>query len=274
MILNVREKKRQQEKKKAQKEAAEALLFPTAHPERQSTLDSHGGRKSAAWLISFTDVIALMLTFFVLLFAMSEPEREKWTSITTALQTEIGKFYGAQQGKGEQTGLNIDRLTARNALDLQYLQGILQGIITTDDALGAAWVIRTDETLVMSLPSDFLFDSGSADLGPNGRHAIERLVTTLSSIKNAVEIHGHTDPNPLNGSGRFRSNWQLSLARAASVAAFLYEEGYDKTIPIQGLADSRLAYLTAVSDQNELFRLNRRVDIVIHQRERHRRQSF
>ena len=74
------------------------------------------------WLISFTDVIALMLTFFVLLYAMSNPEPEKWDKKIGTTHHNKAQFSGAKNQAGSDEGINLNRLSFAEAENLKYLE--------------------------------------------------------------------------------------------------------------------------------------------------------
>jgi chemotaxis protein MotB len=75
---------------------------------------------SSAWLVSFTDVMALMLTFFVLLFAMSHPKEEEWDEFTDTVQENFNRFNGQVLNRGQQDAINIEKVNWSKALDLNY----------------------------------------------------------------------------------------------------------------------------------------------------------
>jgi len=219
-------------------------------------------QESTIWLISFTDVMALMLTFFVLLFAMSHPREDEWDQFTDKVQESFNKFYGQTLNRGQQDAVNIEKINLSRALDLNYLRAILEDLIEKDSTLKMVKLINQKEGLIISLPQEMLFETGQADVKGEANRALFTLANTLSRIKNRVEVVGHTDPRPIT-SGRYDSNWHLSLARAANVAAVLENVGYDKPIIIRGQAAGRYLDLPNTIGEVERLDLSRRVDIII-----------
>ncbi len=211
-----------------------------------------------AWMLTFTDLVSLMLTFFVLLFSMSHLEIEKWRAVSDSLARSLD--VAPRGSPAAEPGTYAIAMTSpRRALNLDYLSSILKKSIA-GDALGKRVRIRRDaERLLIGLPADLAFAVGEAELSDSARQVIGALASVLRSINNRVATEGHADPSPMRGT-RFASNWQLSLMRAESVAAALGATDVDRDIIARGFGDSRYAELSADGIEDGLAR---RVDIVI-----------
>lgn len=225
--------------------------------------DIHGADEgSFMWLISFTDVMALMLTFFVLLFSMTEPEQQSWADMKGALQQEFNKFYGALNERGPLDDLSIDKIDFDKALDIYYLETLFKALARESKFLAEIEFNTQQGALIISLPQDLLFKPGQADIEEKGARALYALGGILARIRNKVEVTGHTDPTPVSGTG-YSSNWALSLARAANVAGILESVGYDRNVIIRGHSKGRYEDLVSLRDNERRMALSRRVDIVI-----------
>jgi chemotaxis protein MotB len=237
----------------------EKISAPRYHSRRSG--DQNTG-SSSMWLVSFTDVIALMLTFFVLLFAMSNPKQEEWKEFTKQLQENFNRFQGAAENRGAEDAVNINKINFSKALDLNYLRVLIENLISKEPSLGQARLIDHGDSLIISLPQDLLFGAGEVEVKPGANKALYSLAETLRRIKNRIEIVGHADPRPIAG-GAFPSNWELSLSRASSVAAVLQNVGYSDTITVRGQASGRFYDIPKSVSANERLDLSRRVDVVI-----------
>ena len=215
------------------------------------------------WLITFTDVMALMLTFFVLLYSMSAPEEEKWEDVTSALNHGFSKFKSPEWYEGPQDTITIEKLDFEKALDLNYLKALVTKMVEKSSALDGVVLIPQKDRLIMSLPSDLLFEVGEAEPTVQGKKALFALGGPLSRIKNRIEVIGHADPRPLPEGGTFDSNWDLSLSRAVHVSAVLANVGYARSITVRGLSSARYDELPDNLPEDERLDLARRVDIVI-----------
>jgi len=228
---------------------------------------------SSTWLISFTDVMALMLTFFVLLFAMSNPKKEDWEQLTKNIYESFNQFQGKVENRGPEDAINIEKINFSQALDLDYLKAIIRKLIDQSPALQVVQVIDNSDSLIISLPQNILFDSGSAELKPDANRALFALASTLRRIQNRIEIVGHTDPRPISG-GAYSSNWELSLARASSVGAALQNVGYNKPLIVRGQASGRFDDMPDTVPVKERLDLSRRVDIVVMEDDGRKKKLF
>lgn len=214
------------------------------------------------WLVTFGDMISLVLTFFVMLFAMSQLDLNKWK----LLASELGKETHPQTKRLDSFARAKPEFPGKymgHAVDLDYLALLLQRQIDTNPAYHNVFVEAHDDKLILVLPADAFFASGQARLDPRGVAAISEIAQSFSYIRNQVRVEGNTDPAPTTGTP-FTSNWELSIARAAAVAAVLKTAGYSKPLEIMGRADAGAATIDQNLDKNTRFRLARRVDIVIY----------
>lgn len=225
--------------------------------------DQGASNGNSMWLVSFTDVMALMLTFFVLLFAMSNPKQEDWQDFTQNVQENFNKFHGQVENRGAEDAVNIEKINLSQALNLNYLRAIVANLIEKESSLGGAILIDNNDSLIIALPQDILFDSGQAAVKSEANKALFTIATALGRIKNRIEVVGHTDPRPIAGGGEFPSNWELSLARAANVAGVLENVGYTKPIAIRGQASGRFDDIPKTVPGDTRLDLSRRVDIVV-----------
>ena len=161
-----------------------------------------------AWLLTFTDLSALMLTFFVLLFSMSSIDDRQWQNLIDALSSR-------------QTGLQEVTLalpTSDQALD-EVGEGehhlaqaaVLKEQIAANEALTGARVRQDADRLVVSMPGDLLFASGAVAMGATGKQAVFALAGVLRNLRNVIEVAGHADPNQPGRS--YPSNWELRTDR-------------------------------------------------------------
>lgn len=227
--------------------------------------DVGGESKTVVWMITFTDVMGLLLTFFVMMFAMAEPTPQKWEEVSSSLNDQFSRIYGATFTRGPVEDINLGKIDYDRALDINYLNNILGAVMDGNENLKDARLIRQPGRLIISLPQDLLFQPGDAAITDAGSRAMYALGGTLSRIKNKIQIVGHADPHPVRGGEKaaFESNWDLSLARAASVAGLLNSVGYGQSIDIVGSASGRYEDLSAVQDDAKRLELARRVDIIL-----------
>ncbi len=216
--------------------------------------------KSPAWLVSMGDVTALMLTFFVMLFSMSYVKSERWDEIISLLNrtTEPSEI----QKPIPTSDRAIPSVEVLAGLSTDYLHRILQEKLARDPILANARITPLEDQVVISLPSDALFASGSDELSEEAKLAVRELAGVLAQVGNQAEIVGHTDPLP-PAAGSYPSNWDLSLARALRVANALTDAGYKGNFAAIGMGDSRFRHLDPGLTEERRYELARRVDVVL-----------
>ena len=247
-------------KKEEEEQEIEAGSFMNpARNRRQGDEES-----TSLWLITFTDIMALMLTFFVLLYSMSVPKEEEWEQITSAVQNQFSKTFSSQAFSGQQDTINIDKIDFSKAQSLTYLESVLSNAIGRDQRLQNIQLIPQRDHLIVSVPEELLFPAGSATVSEKGGQVLASLGNTMARIRNRIEVIGHSDPDPIEKTGgEFGSNWDLSLARAGAVAGILEESGYQRSIILRGYSSARYDDLPDTMSEDERLSLARRVDIVI-----------
>jgi len=178
---------------------------------------------------------------------------------------ELESQRGQLQTSLDETTRALEELRARQRqaearlADFRRLQESLRALISA----GTIQVRLFRGRLVLGLNESVLFDSGQADLKPEGRTALTQIAGVLEGLSNRqFQICGHTDNLPIR-SRRFPSNWELSTARAVNVARFLVDNGLDGTrVSAAGYADTQpLENNTNATDEERAQ--NRRIDIAM-----------
>lgn len=212
--------------------------------------------ESKVWLISFTDVMALMLTFFVLIFSMISPERDIMGQVASVFkeQKQAGDAYNA----GRFSTDSQQRLKARDGRDLEYLSFTLKQRVESDQLLSKIKIIKRDKFVIIKLPETLLFKTGSFEVSEDVQTQLSHFFVLLGGLKNKVEIQGYADPSRVNSvNDNYTTNWGLALQRAASVGKMVYDAGYRRNVALFGVVEN------AAEDID--YSALRRVEIVIHE---------
>ena len=213
------------------------------------------------WLITFADLVGLMLAFFVMMFAMSGIDGAKWRGVANALSRSLDPVI-AVEDEGPRAERNVEEVAIEPGSDLDYLAALLARELAAEPALAAAVLRPVDDRIVISLPADLLFEPISARLGGQAGPALFALGGLLRNLDNRIEVAGHADRRAID-SPDYPSNWELSLARALAVADALRESGYGRPIVARGYGDSRFDEISPRLAAARREALARRVDIVI-----------
>lgn len=215
-----------------------------------------------SWLIIFADLLALLLTFFVLMFSMSSVQVSKWQAVVESLSENLNPNRAQIQ---EENWQNIEAamMPQKEALSLGYLKKIFEDKLQYDPILRHSSVTLLDDRLAITLPADLIFKKGQSEFAHEAHNSMIELGASLQSIPNKITVVGHTDLEPTSGR-YYPTNWELSLVRAISVARLIEQAGYTQNIEIFGNGSSRFDELDENIPLDERYLLARRVDIFIH----------
>lgn len=226
------------------------------------------GGGAPEWLITYGDMVTLLLTFFVMLFTVAEIDGAELRMILESFQG-MGSLTGGntfQVGKLAELGHTVESLPSQErgrALDRARRMAISQ---FQPELKTKKIRIKEDERgLIISLAGDAFFRMASAELDiEESRDVLQRLSALLAAPElgdRKFRIEGHTDSLATDPAGPWATNWELSAARAINVLHYLVDYGVnERQFQVSGLADT--VPLTT-NDTAEGRAYNRRVDIVI-----------
>lgn len=236
------------------------------------------------WMVTYSDMVTLILVFFILLFSMSQIDLVKFEAISESFKNRmIFDFYPSpvpmenptentshmESGKMTnefKTPTLLDDINDRDEDEdsqdsLSSLMEDVEHYLEENNLESVITAKRTERGVILVLQEKILFDSAEADILDSGKPFLSKVGTLLAKIPNAVKVEGHTDNRPISNY-RYPSNWELSGARASSVIRYLIEENdFDETrFSAVGYGDTRPAV-----DNNSVINWgkNRRVEIVI-----------
>ncbi len=183
------------------------------------------------WMATFSDMATLLLTFFVLIVAMSEVEVKKFKEALSFFQGRTGMLQHETvvpsiqpQNVTIKVG-NKDETARARATSYEELMHAL----SEEELDGLVQVNVTDRGLHVIITDSVMFRSGEATLVEPSRRLLRTVARVLSDKGvQSVTVEGHTDNQPIHTS-RYPSNWELSAARAGSVVRFLLEQ--DTALP-------------------------------------------
>lgn len=207
----------------------------------EEEIDCNCGEERVEWIYTYGDMVTLLLCFFVLLFAMSKSDEEKFKAISASFRggppASPFMFTGAPS-------------------PLESLQTALQKA----DIAEVSDITMDDRGIAVSFSDTAFFEPGSAEPTTEGIQIVEKFARILYAVPNRVVIEGHTDNVPIR-SPVFPSNWELSGARAGSIARLLENFGIESNrMEISGYGSTRPK---VSNDSPALRRLNRRIDVLI-----------
>jgi len=226
---------------------------------------SHGSDKDR-YLVTYADLITLLLGLFVIFYASSQVDQEKFKEISSALT----KYFKSQPANPIEGGDGVlesghraipePMISPREAKSIKEVENQAANVLKDYIAKGEISLRTSSEGLVIVLPEKLMFRSGKAEIQTDGITVIDSLAQILSTLNNTIFVDGHTDNTPIR-TFQYESNWHLSVARALNVGYRLISLGVSgDNIVIRGFADKR-----PVDDNSteEGRARNRRVEITI-----------
>lgn len=230
---------------------------------RKRTEEEH--ENNERWLITYADLITLLLAFFIMMYVFSKKDAQKYDEVVGHLKTI---FTGASSTSGQtKVGSPVPfdlpiKIAQGSSEEVQKkLKNELQSLDSNGVSQKNISVFVDERGTVVRVLDKAFFDEGKADFKEKAKKALDKIVPVLKSTNNNIRIEGHTDNVPIS-THEFRSNWELSVRRATEVVRYLIEK-YDfspEKISAVGYAEHRPI---GPNDTAENRALNRRIEIII-----------
>lgn len=251
------------------------------HPKKRlKPKDENGNTGSGRWLITYSDLITLLLVFFVMMFAMSTVENQRFNALISSLKTSLSGNSILESMKYTTTDSNdkskrdaesippvakklTDQEKKKDQEKLDALYTHLDKYIKTNHLQPDVSLVETSRGVQLTFREKILFDLGSAEIKPNAIPVLKRIGGMLQEVPNEVSIEGHTDNTPFrNNHSTIHSNWELSGVRAQTVMNFLISQ--DKLSPHRFHFVGYGEYRPVVKNDTPNHKaMNRRVNIVV-----------
>ncbi len=242
-------------------------------PEEEEEEAEEGEEGAPAWVMTFADLVTLLMVFFILLFAMGTIEEQKFrqlkASLKAALGTEEIPEAGTREGLDvlkspddvldEDTITAVDEVGAMVVKEVEEIASEVEDFVYKNKLAGQVEVSSDQRGTVITISDVVLFPPGKSRLTFAGKKTIQQVFDLLQQFNYDVRIEGHTDNSPIR-TEQFPSNWELSASRAADVARMLVEEGFPpEKLSVVGFAEFQ-PKVPNTSPKNRA--INRRIEIV------------
>ncbi len=232
------------------------------------------------WLVTYADMLTVLMALFIVLFALSIVDKQKFQQFAEGLNGDLGSGAGVLSGgpglqqSGDSVAVDLqaaitalndeqqrEQAAAQEKSDLEEArEKIRQALVLKHMEKSVQFRIDERGLVVTVVTDDVLFDLGSAALRPKGSAVLDAIAPALEALPNQVTVEGHTDDLPIRG--RYASNWELSTERATSVLRYLLDS---HAVPAQRLSAAGYA------DQRPLTpnisaaarSANRRVEVIV-----------
>ncbi len=252
------------------------------------------------WLVSYADMVTLLMCLFIVLFAMSQIDKAKFAQLASGLSESFGAPISALPGTTQESSVldglpgavdiasalppeetvdqaEVDKAAAKAALersqrvaaeaakayeDMTVAEKKIDAALTAAGFADAARYEIDERGLVVHIVADqVLFDAEQAVLRPEGRAILDAVGPTLTGLPNVLRVEGHANHLPVTPGGPWPSNWELSSYRASTVLRYLAGDGVpEPRMSATGYSSTRP--LVPITDPTAIT-VNRRVDIVV-----------
>ncbi len=221
---------------------------------------------SDRYLITYADLITLLLGLFVILYAASQVDKSKFTEISEALSQVFKTDKVLQGGSGELSAgkgvLPQPEFSSQQEKSLDEVKSELDSKLSAYLESQQLSIVQNANSVTLTLPEMLLFSSGKADIYPQSYQVLDSVAAAIKNLPFEISIDGHTDNVPIR-TFTYQSNWHLSVDRALVVGYYLIQKGIaEKNVVIRGFGPER-----PIEDNSTDYgrSKNRRVEITISQ---------
>ncbi|NLI57408.1 MAG: OmpA family protein [Clostridium sp.] len=256
---------------------------------RKYQMEEEKTQGAPEWMTTYSDMVTLLLCFFVLLYSMAVIDQQKFEQVAESLRSAFlssgGEMFDDNSGakvidimNGSEGGdLSKSNIEDDKDLDEETLAGMIEAqkkkekidefieevreYIEDMELAEHVKVIEEEEQVILRIDSVILFDLGKADIKESGKDTLREVGKLLKEIDSEVVVQGHTDNLPINTT-LFPTNWELSTKRATNVVLFLVDESDMDPLKLTATGNGEFRPI-APNDTPENRQKNRRVDIVV-----------
>ncbi len=255
----------------------------TADYDDDSTIDDIADEEGApAWMVTFADLVTLLLVFFILLFSISSVETEKFKSVLSSIQIALNQNNPAasqiiiqqvvpakDSSPSEITPIipqpDTDVAEQSEPSDNDDLINDIEAMILEQQLGDFIYVYTEGEQIIIRIKGTILFPSGEVELFDDAIPIFDDIFALFKKYRDYnIDIKGYTDNSPI-ATSRFPSNWELSAVRATTVLRFFIDQGINpKRMSATGYSD-----LFPISNNETAAgrAQNRRVEFVLEKEE-------
>jgi len=237
---------------------------------KPSTEDSKSSQER--WMVSYADLITLLLAFFVAMYSVSRLDQEKLAkaqesfrgaiNLPSPVRPDLAPVQSSVGGTVSAPLMPLENpAPITPASQLRQMEEQLIRVLKATPDFKDVEIVATDRVIILRFKDLVFFDTGQAMLRPEVLGFLDKLALVLAAIPNEVLVEGHTDDRPIS-TVQFPSNWELSTARASALVRYLVEHGHfdPGRLSAAGYGPHRPVGDNQVESGRQA---NRRVDIIV-----------
>ncbi|MFZ2957472.1 MAG: flagellar motor protein MotB [Candidatus Ozemobacteraceae bacterium] len=228
------------------------------------------------WLLTYADMITLLMAFFIMLYTMSKVDTSKLKAVGEDLRVRFGYFPASFPGGGTSvsktfntTGQNGPALLAPTTNLIPYSDKTIMAqfskYLKRERLENHVKVRQTERGVLFSIMSDgVLFDKREVSLRPDAKKVLDSVGLLLSGLENDIQVEGHTDEAFFLDKSQLNGNWNLSAARGLCVLSYMVQQKFvpESRINFAAFSSNKPVTDPGISEEDR-HKLNRRVDLLI-----------
>lgn len=182
--------------------------------------EAQADENDSNWIVSYADLVTLLMGFFVLMFSFSKVDAKKFDVVRENVSKQFGGTF---------------------TLPFEQVDATLRQVVVQEKIKDDVLIDQDSSGISIVFKSAIFFEAGGIDLSQKSKALLARIIDILyQTVKDQmIFVEGHTDDSPIS-TERYPSNWELSAARASLVVRMLEAKGFNKErLSPQGFADSR-----------------------------------
>ncbi len=190
------------------------------HDRRDDTFIEETIENEANWIVSYADMMTLLMSFFALMFSFSKIDIKRFDEVRERVSEQFGGQF---------------------VMPFENVNSEVKQVVIQQEAKNDVQIDRDGAGINIVFKSAIFFDAGGTDLKPSSKALLEKVIDVISKTAKGhpIYIEGHTDDSPISTS-KYPSNWELSAARASLVVRMFESKGFPKEqLNPVGFADAR-----------------------------------
>lgn len=222
----------------------------------------HDGAGMMRWLLTYADLITLLMAFFVIMYAMSKTDSAKFNALKETLAIALRTEGAGSTVIFDKQGTQMDQTIPKDssARENEQFQQVIDKIQANVKDSNKVNFVIDERGLTIRFLDNVLFDLGQANLRPDACPLLDAVGHALNGNPSYLRVEGHADNLPIH-TDQFPSNWELSAARSVAVTRYLIEQGIDpQHLSSLAFGEYRPLYPNTTEENRAK---NRRVDIVV-----------
>lgn len=222
------------------------------------------------WMATYGDLVTLLMCFFVLLFAFSSIDAQKFAAVMQSFQGSAGILSGGRTLSNAPLvfdAMPFEAATSGERIDnaqLEELKHEIEKFVDEEELQSLITVFIDDRGIVLRVKDGLLFDENSSVLKESGIPLLNKIIEVIKSDKHkgrSLLVEGHTD-NHLVPSELFQSNWEYTTSRASSVVKYLLRDRAISPYRISAVGYAEFRPI-ATNYTRQGREMNRRIEVII-----------